>query len=192
MNQEEDSFFPSLKQSSPFGNEDGLCLASTSIPQDEPSPVDIKEPSATSPVASMEILPTTPEVIVKPIIKENDPKIRRRWGKKEDRILFKVIYQLEKQGILTLEELVDLDPVDAQYHIIVRHLHEEFGWKSLFRDLIRRIKTRISDYFSHRDIKLMKRIIKKEYQYQNLDYEKIFYEFPGRSFQRVKEVADRI
>ncbi|CAI2371627.1 unnamed protein product [Moneuplotes crassus] len=119
-------------------------------------------------------------------------KKRKRWCKKDDRLLFKVIYDLEKQGLLTLDELTTLDPKDAKYHLIVRHLRQQFGWKSLYKDLVKRIKSRISDYFSHRDVKLLKKILKTQYDYTDPDFEKIFLEFPGKSLQRVTELTERI
>ncbi|CAI2361455.1 unnamed protein product [Moneuplotes crassus] len=116
----------------------------------------------------------------------------KRWGKKEDKTLFYAIRQLEKQGVLKLDDLFDIEPRDARYNIILRYLRNELGWKSVFKDLVKRIKTRISDSFSHREIKQLKNIIKKEYNYRNLDYEKILYDFPGKSLARVTEVADLI
>lgn len=38
----------------------------------------------------------------------------------------------------------------------------------------------------------MKKIIKKDFGYKDLDYEKILYDFPGKTLARVTEVANMI
>ncbi|CAI2387145.1 unnamed protein product [Moneuplotes crassus] len=115
-----------------------------------------------------------------------------RWGKNEDKLLFHKIHGLEKKGVLSLDEIINLPSREVKNDPSVRHLCSVFHWRTLPRDLVKRIKKRMSDYFSHREIKLMKRIIKHQYKYQNLDYEKILYEFPGKTLARVTEVADLV
>ncbi|CAI2384800.1 unnamed protein product [Moneuplotes crassus] len=122
------------------------------------------------------------------------PNLRKgkRWGKKQDKILFHTIYQLEKQGCGKLSELAELDPLDAHLNPMVCNLTQKLHWKSLHKDLLKRIQTKMSTHFSHRDIKLMKKIIKEDYAYNDLDYERIFYDFPGKTMERVTEVANKI
>ncbi|CAI2358748.1 unnamed protein product [Moneuplotes crassus] len=147
------------------------------------------------PVESIDKKPSpSTEELPKNLEKFEVPACRNwiRWGKNEDKLLFHKIHELEKQGVLSLDEIINLPSREIKNDPSVRHLCSVFHWLALPRDLVKRIKKRVSDYFSHREIKLMKRIIKNQYKYQNLDYEKILYEFPGKTLARVTEFADLV
>lgn len=63
------------------------------------------------------------------------------------------------------------------------------NWKGTRTRLIQRIRNIIySAKFSVRDIKKLKRIVKKEYKGSAIDYDRLVYEFPGKSkAQLIKE-----
>lgn len=115
-----------------------------------------------------------------------------RWGREHDRMLFQLIRQLETEGILTFDELKTIQPRQAYRHKGVCLLAKRFGWKTIVRNLVSRIRNLQEKDFSVREVKLMKQIIKKDYKYKNVDYDKIIYHFPGKSLARVTEVGDNI
>mmetsp|Transcript_17988 Transcript_17988/g.17714 ORF Transcript_17988/g.17714 Transcript_17988/m.17714 type:complete len:104 (-) Transcript_17988:67-378(-) len=74
----------------------------------------------------------------------------------------------------------------------VNTLAKKFGWKSLKKYLVLRIQSLCKRDFSVRETKNLKRIIKKDYNYKNLNYRKIIFEFPGKSVARLQEVCQEI
>lgn len=125
--------------------------------------------------------------------KNNQGGAKKRWRREDDKRLFSVIRSLEREGHLTLEELTHMNPAtEACGHKGVSMLAKIFEWKSLKKHLVIRIQSLVKRDFSVRETKNLKRILKKEYNYENLNYEKIIYEFPGKSFARLIEVCDHI
>ena len=63
------------------------------------------------------------------------------------------------------------------------------NWKGTRTRLIQRIRNIICKAkFSVRDMKKLKRIVKKEYKDKGIDYDRLIYEFPGKSkVQLIKE-----
>lgn len=118
---------------------------------------------------------------------------KKRWNRNKDKSLFKVIRSLEKEGKLSLEELISLDASkDASSNPGVCILAKKFRWKSLKKFLLLRIQSLSKRDFSVRETKALKKILKKEYQYKDLDYSKIIEEFPGKTVRRLEEVCDEI
>jgi hypothetical protein len=122
---------------------------------------------------------------------EDDGKLTR-WGRDKDKVLFQLIHDMEKQNLLTLEGLANIDLNEAYNNEEALLLAHKFGWKTIVKNLIIRIKSLINRDFSIREMKNLKRIIKKEYKYKKLDFEKIIYDFPGKTMQRLQEVCDEI
>lgn len=118
---------------------------------------------------------------------------KKRWGRDDDKRLFGVIRSLEKQGLLSLQEILEMDAnTQACSNKGVSALAKKFKWKSLKKYLVFRIQSLWGKEFSVRETKLLKRIIKKNYNYENLDYENILYNFPGKTLERVMEVSEEI
>lgn len=122
---------------------------------------------------------------------EDDGKLTR-WGRDKDKVLFQLIHDMEKQNLLTLEGLANIDLNEAYNNEEALLLAHKFGWKTIVKNLIIRIKSLINRDFSIREMKNLKRIIKKDYKYKKLDFEKIIYDFPGKTMQRLQEVCDEI
>lgn len=123
----------------------------------------------------------------------NQRDIKKRWNRQKDKVLFQVIRSLEADGKVTFEELISMNAGrDACSHPGVSLLAKKFGWKSLKKYLVLRIQSLSKRDFSVRETKALKRILKRDYEYKDLDYGKIIYEFPGKSVQRLKEVCDEI
>lgn len=116
----------------------------------------------------------------------------QRWGRAKDKNLFQLIREMEQEKILTFDELKTIEPRQAYRHKGVRLLAKRFGWKTIVRNLVSRIKNLQEKEFSVREIKLMKSIIKKEYRYKNVNYDKLIYHFPGKSMEDVVEFCDKI
>mmetsp|Transcript_14086 Transcript_14086/g.15745 ORF Transcript_14086/g.15745 Transcript_14086/m.15745 type:complete len:175 (-) Transcript_14086:107-631(-) len=116
-----------------------------------------------------------------------------RWGRTEDRKLFHLLRMLESENQLDIEEILKMDAnKDAYGNPGIHLLAKKFGWKSLMKNLVQRIQALFKKDFSVREIKLLKQIIKKEYCYKSLDYEKIIFHFPGKKMCRLKEVSEQI
>lgn len=99
---------------------------------------------------------------------------------------------MEKEGVLNFDELMTIQPRQAYRHKGVCLLAKRFGWKTIVRNLVTRIRNLQEKDFSVREVKLMKQIIKKDYKYMNVNYDDIIYHFPGKSLARVIEVGENI
>lgn len=120
-----------------------------------------------------------------------DPK-KKRWGREEDKKLFNLVREMDKEGTLTFDELKTIRPSQAHKHEGVCLLTKRFGWKAIARNLLYRIENLQGRDFSVREVKHIKNIVKREYKYKDIDYEKVIYHFPGKSLARVIEVCDMI
>ena len=117
---------------------------------------------------------------------ESDIHSRLRWGKKEDIPLFKEIYRLEKEKILSLSDFSNKDPDlgDSIYDGLAL-LAKNLNWKLSLKKFYVRISKRISNEFSVREILQLKKMMKCT-QYSNIDYEEILYSFPGKPMETIK------
>ena len=67
------------------------------------------------------------------------------------------------------------------------------SWKGTLKRLVRRIKNvRNRTAFSVRERKLLKRIIKQQYVGKALDYDRILYDFPGKSRENLIKECEKI
>ena len=95
---------------------------------------------------------------------------------------------MEKEGILTLEELIRIDPdYEAEQNKEVINLGKSLNWKYSLRNLIVRVQKFVNSNFSVRETKLLKKLV-KESDMKNIDYENILYNFPGKSIERIRSV----
>ena len=88
---------------------------------------------------------------------DSDKNSRLRWGKKEDIPLFKEIYKLEKEGILSLSDFSTKDPNlgDSRYDGLAL-LAKNLDWQLSLKKFYVRISKRISNEFSAREILQLK------------------------------------
>ena len=114
-----------------------------------------------------------------------------RWGNDEDIELFKLIHSDEIKGILSLNEILD---IEADYEIednpILEKLKEKTGWKFSLKSLLVRIKGKMRNTFSKREEKSLKRLVKK--QRYDPKYGEVFLQYPGKSQEAIKVVCDAI
>ena len=122
-------------------------------------------------------------------IQRIDSHQRRRWGRREDCQLFINIRKLEKEGVLTLSEIVGIkSQLKAENHKGLIMLAERLDWKASNLNLVLRVKKFIHPVFSVRDIRLLKKLLMKS-QYKNIDYEQILDNFPGKSMERIRTIS---
>jgi hypothetical protein len=114
-----------------------------------------------------------------------------RWGRKHDRFLFKTIRSLEKKGLISLKHIMKLRVLqeavkDEQTNLLARKV----GWKGPIRNLVKRIKSLCVPHpFSIREMKLMRRLIRRTYLFQKIDYEELTDNFPGRTLKFITPIA---
>ncbi|CAI2382062.1 unnamed protein product [Moneuplotes crassus] len=114
---------------------------------------------------------------------------RSRWGRKQDKILFQTIRDMEQEEILTLHEFLNPDSdKKLKDYIEIQQLCERSGWKSSPSKLLTRIKSLCTPEFSFREMTLLKKIL-KTYKYQNIDYDKVIYEFPGKTISDLRNMV---
>jgi len=112
-----------------------------------------------------------------------------RWKKEDDKKLFKEIRKLEAQGLLSLEEILQMDPGrDIKYHSGVKLLSEAIEWKSVRKTLVKRIHNLCNGGFSVRDIKRLKKDLKTMSKSGEIDYEVLIYNYPGKPLNKFKQV----
>lgn len=117
----------------------------------------------------------------------------KRWGRKDDRILFKNLRDLETQGIISIEEFCQLpcrDPETLANHPqyeLVLNLAKDSGWRGYLPHMVQRIQNIYKDQgFSVREVKYFKKIVKPLVVSGYIDYETVLHEFPGKRLESVK------
>ncbi|CAI2367456.1 unnamed protein product [Moneuplotes crassus] len=127
------------------------------------------------------------------IAKEASNVRKRRWGKTEDKLLFQAIRDMEAEHILTLDELLTLriDP-NLKYHDGVQELCDRSGWRSKPEKLIVRIQKISKLEFSVREIKKLKKALRVGYKYENTDFDKVIYDFPGKTVASLQRIAMKL
>ena len=98
--------------------------------------------------------------MTKPLVSKKPVQTSRlRWGRKEDIKLFKEIYYLSKEGILTLDQLSRMDPeFDADDNPGLIKIANLLNWKSGMNHLLIRIQRRMLDNFSAREVVILKKL----------------------------------
>ena len=116
---------------------------------------------------------------------------RVRWGRKQDKELFKQIYLLEKQGSISLNKIIksNADKMEVTEDGALLPLMEKLNWKYGLQALVVRIKNCLSNKFSVREVRMLKKLCKK-----NLtpDFEEILYNFPGKSMRKIMQAYNAI
>lgn len=122
------------------------------------------------------------------------PKIKSRWGKKQDKFLAQTLYDMEKDGKINIEEITGLDPdFEAPYNSQIQSISVELQWKGLLKSLCIRIQSVLSPKgFSVRDRKFLRKTLRQEYRDKPIDYASLLYHFPGRTVSQVKVLCNEI
>ena len=115
---------------------------------------------------------------------------KKRWGKKEDVQLFKVFRNFEEEGVISLREIMNSTSCSEAYNSkgifkIIQALDCHQGPKFIWK----RIKSKMSDSFSVRETKILKRELKK-YHYEDISYPTVLEYFPGKSLYGLKFACD--
>lgn len=114
-----------------------------------------------------------------------------RWGRIEDKILFKVLRELEVQGVTTFGEILEIsEPMRPCHEEMLTMLAKKVQWKGSLINLVNRVKTLFKfSEFSVRELKLLKSLIKKQYKGKEVNYEKLMEEFPGKTLEHIVSVS---
>lgn len=117
----------------------------------------------------------------------------RRWGRIQDKVLFQSIREMESQQILSLDILLSPEREVLNTHEeAVAQLILRCGWKASPSKLLARIKTLWNSKFSFRETKALKKILKEEYNYENINFDKVIYEFPGKRMAELVETCEKL
>ncbi|CAI2386962.1 unnamed protein product [Moneuplotes crassus] len=111
-----------------------------------------------------------------------------RWGKKEDKILWRTIKEDIAKGAYTLEYMKNIPLAKARKNSHMVNLSQSIGWKTSCSKLLGRIQKCIADSFSVRDEILLRKLIKKKH-YKNLDYDHLLEHFSGKTKERIMQVC---
>ncbi|CAI2382100.1 unnamed protein product [Moneuplotes crassus] len=117
---------------------------------------------------------------------------RSRWGRKQDKLLFQTIRDMEKEELITMNDLLtpssEIFSRDCEE---IQQLCERSGWKSSPEKLLSRIKSLCVSEFSFRETTLLKKIL-KTYKYKEVDYQKVINEFPGKTMPVLQSMAQML
>lgn len=123
---------------------------------------------------------------------ETLPLIRNnRWSREDDRFLFKTIRNFENKNLISLEHIMQVKirneaAKDAQ----LNHLAKKVGWSGPIRNMIKRIRSLCDPHpLSVREMKLMKRLIRRKYLLKEIDFEELTDNFPGRTLDFITPIA---
>ena len=117
-----------------------------------------------------------------------------RWGNDEDCNLYRHILELVSNNIITINELLSLQrPISLEFKRVLWSIAQETQWRSPTLLLLKRIKRIFNDHrFSVRQIIRLRRIIRKQYKYKDLDYNTIRLRFPGKSIESITDMCNQI
>ncbi|CAI2374502.1 unnamed protein product [Moneuplotes crassus] len=121
--------------------------------------------------------------------KEKVAKISNtRWGRSEDKFLFQTIREMEQLQIITLDELLHPHPnTNINDYEGIHELCSKVNWRSSAAKLLARIKTLCNPEFSFREMRKLKKIIKRIHNQEEIDYNDLIYEFPGKTIHILQD-----
>lgn len=81
-----------------------------------------------------------------------------------------------------MEELLEIKLTHATFkHATLKLISKAFGWRETSKLLLQRIQNLSKRGYSAREMKLLKLILKRDYNDTNVDYDAILYHFPGKA-----------
>ena len=125
------------------------------------------------------------------LVDGNNTKMNKsyKWGQKQDKEAFKIINENLIKYNLTLEDFfVCSRETRAPIMILIV---QSLKWSQTFDCLFERLKKVYENRFmmSTRKINLLKKLIKKCKNASLKDYEKMWYDFPGTTFEYFRELV---
>lgn len=142
------------------------------------------------------VLPPVPTSIMRVNSKKGKKRCKKftRWGREEDKHLFARIRELENNNTFRIQAILDLDPesdVDRVPEVIF--LVKEVSWISSPTKLVKRVQSLANESeFSVRDMKLLKRTLKKKYKNKKVNYEELMFQFPGKDINVLIQLSEEI
>lgn len=114
-----------------------------------------------------------------------------RWGRNKDRLLFKTIRLFEKKNLITMEHIMKVRIInEAVKDAKINLLAKEVGWSGPIRNMVKRIRSLcVPRPISVREMKLMRRLLRRKYFLKEIDFEELTDDFPGRTLEFITPIA---
>lgn len=114
---------------------------------------------------------------------------KARWRKEDDKVLFHKLRQLCNRHNITREKFIDL--FKAHKHPLIIELMGEVGWKCSEASFIHRILklNRNCRSLSCREKKRLRKDYYNQVRDNNIDWDTLVYEFPGKDFDYIKKTC---
>ena len=124
---------------------------------------------------------------------ENSDKIHR-WGYKQDKILWKVLKELEENSKESYDTIISVDSKEFSKHKrLISSLWKKAQWKGNAKKFLGRIKKIVfRNKFSFREIKKLKILLRKGIINREIDIISIAKEFPGKEKSLILSEIKRI
>ena len=116
-----------------------------------------------------------------------------RWGRQMDIFLFETIREMQKAGQLDLQRVLNMEiSFQGTDFPEVNALVEKFEWKGLRKHLVKRIQHLCKREMSVREIKLFKKLVKRDYKNHQVNFEKLLYHFPGKTQKMLEDIYSEL
>lgn len=120
--------------------------------------------------------------------------VNHRWSSEQDKASFDILNAHCAQKGISLQQFLTYKGISQENDEILRHIADTLGWRRKTDYLLLRIQKLVKDSskFSVRDLRLFKRILRNQLRNRALNYEELLKHFPGKTFDVVKELADKL
>lgn len=81
---------------------------------------------------------------------------------------------------------------DCLHDESLQELSKRVGWKASAKKLLARIRSLWDSEFSCREVKQLKQILKKNYEYKRIDMNEVIYHFPGKNMATLEKMVDTL
>ncbi|CAI2384478.1 unnamed protein product [Moneuplotes crassus] len=116
---------------------------------------------------------------------------KKRWGRSQDKMLFKHIRKMEQHKQICMGEVFKLQTYnDCLHDESLQELSKSVGWKASAKKLLARIKSLWDTEFSCREVKQLKQILKRNYEYKGINLNEVIYHFPGKNMLTLEKMVD--
>lgn len=122
-----------------------------------------------------------------------EPAANQRWKKLDDCKIFQIITQCcEKEGVEVIEYLRSPNRTFAKLDKIVSDIINSCAWKSKTSNLKMRLYKLITrTWFSARELRILKKVMKQELKNGTVDWNKIMYFFPGKTKENIMRAYNK-
>lgn len=122
--------------------------------------------------------------------KDATSPVSRRWGKKQDDKLFHILREMEACHKVCFNDIIwDDEGMKDFNRKFLKDLCKRAEWISNPKKLLKRIKNFWDKDFSVRELKTLKRILRKDFDYKNVDIEQIGNHFPSKSIDNIQKTV---